>query len=191
MGISILFSHKKHVVVHDFTEFSINAKHFQLFDGKSEKPRLICGPAKNLRGPAQVRGPAVENHCSRKFPIGFRGISRLGSSFIFLQWFKHVHIYIQVTSVHRWNKQGINKNSLDLFSRLFEESPAWFCFHLLAMIRACTYHSAKFVKPQQWPTPSESIAIYCVRKLVSCITHLQSCANVDIWNKKKKLRTVA
>ena len=24
-----------------------------------------------------------------------------------------------------------------------------------------------FVKPQQWPTPSESIAIYCVRKLVS------------------------
>ena len=45
--------------------------------------------------------------------------------------------------------------------------------------------------PQQWPTPSESIAIYCVRKLVSCITHLQSCAKVDIWNKKKKLRTVA
>ena len=84
-----------------------------------------------------------------------------------------------------------NKNSLELFSRLFEESPAWFCFHLHAMIRACTYHSAKFVKPQQWPTPSESIAIYCVRKLVSCITHLQSCANVDIWNKKKKLRTVA
>ena len=56
---------------------------------------------------------------------------------------------------------------------------------------ACTYHSAIFVKPQQWPTPSESIAIYCVRKLVSCITHLQSCAKVDIWNKKKKLRTVA
>jgi len=50
---------------------------------------------------------------------------------------------------------------------------------------------AIFVKPQQWPTPSESIAIYCVRKLVSCITHLQSCTKVDIWNKKKKLRTVA
>ena len=48
-----------------------------------------------------------------------------------------------------------------------------------------------FVKPQQWPTPSESIAIYCVRKLVSCVTHLQSCAKVDILNKKKKLRTVA
>ena len=42
-----------------------------------------------------------------------------------------------------------------------------------------------FVKPQQWPAPSESIAIYCVRKLVSCVTHLQSCAKVDIWNKKK------
>ena len=50
---------------------------------------------------------------------------------------------------------------------------------------------AIFVKPQQWPTPSESIAIYCVRKLVLCITHLQSCAKVDIRNKKKKLRTVA
>ena len=46
---------------------------------------------------------------------------------------------------------------------------------------------AIFVKPQQWPTPSESIAIYCVRKLVSCITHLQSCAKVDIWNKKKQI----
>jgi len=53
------------------------------------------------------------------------------------------------------------------------------------------YHAAIFVKPQQWPTPSESIAIYCVRKLVSCIPHLQSCAKVDIWKKKKKLRTVA
>jgi len=41
------------------------------------------------------------------------------------------------------------------------------------MIQACTYHSAMFVKPHQWPTPSESIAIYCVRKLVSCVTHLQ------------------
>ena len=38
---------------------------------------------------------------------------------------------------------------------------------------ACTYRSAIFVKPQQWPTPSESIAIYCVRKLVSCVTHLR------------------
>ena len=30
-------------------------------------------------------------------------------------------------------------------------------------VQACTYHSAMFVKPHQWPTPSESIAIYCDR----------------------------
>jgi len=54
------------------------------------------------------------------------------------------------------------------------------------MIQVCTYHSAIFVKPQQWPTPSESIAIYCVRKLVSYVTHLQSCAKDDIWKKKEK-----
>jgi len=34
MGISTLFNHKTHVVVQDFTEFSINANHFQLFEGK-------------------------------------------------------------------------------------------------------------------------------------------------------------
>jgi len=28
-----------------------------------------------------------------------------------------------------------NKNRLELFSRLFEESPAWFCSHLFAMIQ--------------------------------------------------------
>ena len=56
---------------------------------------------------------------------------------------------------------------------------------------AITSITAIFVKPQPWPTPSESIAIYCVRKLVSCITHLQSYAKVDIWNKKKKLKNYA
>jgi len=64
MGVSSLFSHKPHVVVHDFTEFGINAKHFTLFEGKSKKPRLFCGPAKNLRG------PAVENHWSSHHFIG-------------------------------------------------------------------------------------------------------------------------
>jgi len=39
------------------------------------------------------------------------------------------------------------------------------------MIQAYTHHSAIIVKSQQWPTPSESIAIYCVRKPVSCVTH--------------------
>jgi len=38
----------------------------------------------------------------------FRGISRLGSAFIFLQWFKLAHISIHVTSLHKWKKQGIN-----------------------------------------------------------------------------------
>jgi len=42
------------------------------------------------------------------------------------------------------------------------------------MIQACTYHSAIIVKSQQWPTPSESIAIYCMRKLVSCVLHIFS-----------------
>jgi len=64
-----------------------------------------------------------------------------------------------------------NNYRLLLCSRLFEESPAWFCSHLLAMIQACTHHRAIIVKLQQWPTPSESIAIYCVRKLVSCVAH--------------------
>ena len=36
-----------------------------------------------------------------------------------------------------------------LCCRLFEGSPAWFCSHLLAMIQACTYYSAIFVKSQQ------------------------------------------
>ena len=63
--------------------------------------------------------------------------------------------------------------------------------HQLGLAMHLTWNVTMFVKPQQWPTPSESIAIYCVRKLVSCMTHLQSCAKVDIWNKKKKIRTVA
>jgi len=37
---------------------------------------------------------------SRRFSTGFRGISRLGSAFIFLRWFKIAHICIQVTSFH-------------------------------------------------------------------------------------------
>jgi len=33
-GFSTLFSYKLHVVVHNFTEFSINADQFQLFEDK-------------------------------------------------------------------------------------------------------------------------------------------------------------
>ena len=83
-----------------------------------------------------------------------------------------------------------NNYRLLLYSRLCEESPAWFCSHLLAMIQACTCHSAIFVKPQQWPTPSESIAIYCVRKLVSW-KHIFNPAQKSTYETKKKLRTVA
>jgi len=38
---------------------------------------------------------------------------------------------------------------LQLCSRLFEESPAWFCYHLLAMIQVFTHHSAIIVKSPQ------------------------------------------
>jgi len=46
-----------------------------------------------------------ENRC-------FRAIIRLGSAFIFLRWFKPAHVFIQVTSLHMWNKQGINRKIL-------------------------------------------------------------------------------
>jgi len=48
------------------------------------------------------------------------------------------------------------------------------------------------VNTQQWPTPSESIAIYCVRKLVSCVLHIFSPAQKSTFEtKRKNLRTVA
>ena len=45
-----------------------------------------------------------------------------------------------------------------------------------SQVSKLTQHKAVMVKSQSqlWPTPSESIAIYCARKLVSCVTHLQS-----------------
>ena len=49
---------------------------------------------------------------SSTFSTGFRGISQLGSAFIFLRWFKLAHICIQVTSLHKWKKQGINHKLL-------------------------------------------------------------------------------
>jgi len=38
---------------------------------------------------------------SSTFSVGWRGISRLGSAFMFLRWFKLAHICIQVTSLHK------------------------------------------------------------------------------------------
>jgi len=49
---------------------------------------------------------------SSTFSIGFRGINQLGSAFIFLRWFELAHICIQVTSLHKWRKQGINHKVL-------------------------------------------------------------------------------
>ena len=40
---------------------------------------------------------------STRFSVGFRGNSKLGFAFIFMQWFKLEHICIQVTSLHRWD----------------------------------------------------------------------------------------
>jgi len=49
---------------------------------------------------------------SSRFSVGFQRISRLGSAFLFLQWFKFADICIQVASLHRWYKQGIDHNFL-------------------------------------------------------------------------------
>jgi len=65
--ISTLFSHKPHVVVHDFTEFSINAEHFQLFEGKSKKTWVVLRTGKKSTwtgtGP-RLRTTGIEGvHC--------------------------------------------------------------------------------------------------------------------------------
>ena len=49
---------------------------------------------------------------SSRLSAGFRGISQLGYAFIFLRCFKLAHICIQVTSLHNWNKQEINRKFL-------------------------------------------------------------------------------
>ena len=48
------------------------------------------------------------------FLYRFQGISRLGSAFSFLRCFKLAHIGIQVTSLNRCNKQGIDHRFLSL-----------------------------------------------------------------------------
>ena len=97
-------------------------------------------------------------------------------------------------SAHRsnWNKQDCKTDSdKDQMCRgTIQRTTALQTSHLctkhtpllLSNNQVVTFWTSMFVKPHQWPTPSESIAIYCVRKLVSCVTHLQSCAKVDIWN---------
>jgi len=48
-----------------------------------------------------------------RFSVCFRGISRLRSAFIFLQWFKLAHIYIQVSSL--FSMMGVRKESINKF----------------------------------------------------------------------------
>jgi len=92
-----------------------------------------------------------------------------------------------VHSVRFWNNDDRMPSRLCLHICV---GPVWHAIFLWMKTgtlqpRALLENMAVIVKSQQWPTPSESIAIYCVRKLVSCVTHLQSCAQVDIWNTKK------
>jgi len=72
---------------------------------------MLCN---DFTGPAHFRLnlPEVVLELKRVWHPCFRGISRLGSAFIFLWWFKLAHICIQVTSLHKWKKQGINHKFL-------------------------------------------------------------------------------
>jgi len=46
---------------------------------------------------------------STSVSVGFWGISRLPSAFVFLRWFKLAHISIQVSTFHDGCKQGIDQ----------------------------------------------------------------------------------
>jgi len=70
--------------------------------------RIVRNPSLPVRGRSRITTPVLTNKSSTFF-LGFRGISRLGSAFMFLQLFKLAHICIQVASLHRWHKQGINR----------------------------------------------------------------------------------
>ena len=49
---------------------------------------------------------------STSVSVCFRGISRLPSAFVFLRWFKVVHISIQVCTFHDGCKQGFDQQIL-------------------------------------------------------------------------------
>ena len=84
--------------------------------------RTLLVSVKTLSAPSTIRwksiaflsrGPAYFLTIkSSRFSVGFRGINRLDAAFIFLRWIKRARIYIQVTSLHRWKKQGINHKFL-------------------------------------------------------------------------------
>jgi len=72
-NIHSIQSQTTHVFVHGFTEFSLNAKHLQLFE-VSQKSRLFCRLVKNMHGLAPVAAfdilsALMLNTCSTKRPV--------------------------------------------------------------------------------------------------------------------------
>jgi len=65
----------------------------------------------------------------------------------------------------------------------------WHCLsqqisQMLFLLQKC-YLSKIIVKSRQWPTPRESIAIYCVKEIVSCVVNRRYCAKEDIQTNRK------
>ena len=99
-----------------------------------------------------------------------------------------------VESTRDWDSPLLIESSnyrLYLCSRLFAESPAWFCSHLLAMIHACTYHSANICKATT-VTRTKRIDRNLLRKETSFVCYTSSVLRKSRHMKQKeKLRTVA
>ena len=106
-----------HVIDQDFTEFNMNANHFQLLD---EKYRLFYGPAKNLLGPAPVFGPAVENHRCENDPIGLPELD------------KKIRLRLPVLSGIRLHPKTSESLRLRLRNPVWE--PLWFLLSLSQLI---------------------------------------------------------
>ena len=69
---------------------------------------------------------------SFKFAVSFKGISWMGSAFIFLWWFKLEYIYIQVTSLHtREEFESIRKLFIPTKSEITQWSMKTGCFNIL------------------------------------------------------------
>jgi len=117
----------------------------------------------------------------------FYFLERVSSWFAARQGFVADNVIVEIAATKEKVSLDCGQTQVEGFAQSRSSCSAFHGFLELFMLINNFIQSAIFVKPQQWPTPSESIAIYCVRKLVSCITHLQSCATVDIWNKKKKI----
>ena len=65
----------------------------------------------------------------------------------------------------------------------------WHCIsqqisQMLFLLQKC-YLSKIIVKSRQWPTPRESIAIYWVKEIVSCVINRRYCAKEDIQTNRK------